>query len=74
MKLKEYLEELQNMINDNPEILEYDLIYSSDDEGNSFDMISFGPSIQKFNGENTVHPDDIENYEESELTNVICLN
>lgn len=74
MKLKEYLEELQNKINKNPEILEYDVIYASDDEGNSYSEIHFGPTIFKFDGESVYNLDEADDYEEDELRNVICLN
>jgi len=45
MKLKKYLEFLNNMVKDNPKALDYDVVYSSDDEGNAFSGVFYRPSV-----------------------------
>lgn len=39
MKFKEYLEELNKLAEENPESLNMDVIYASDDEGNSYHTV-----------------------------------
>ena len=69
MQLHQYLDNLNKMAKEHPEILEYDVIYSSDDEGNSFEMIYYTPSVGVF-----------ENREFSDISrdirelNAICIN
>lgn len=36
MKLRTFLAELNTLVKSNPEALDYNVIYSSDDEGNSY--------------------------------------
>ena len=47
MKLKEYLEELNQVVSDYPEVLEFEVIYSHDDEGNEFQKVNNTPSFSK---------------------------
>lgn len=44
MKLKEYLKELERMAKENPETLEYEVIYCVDDEGNAYNKVNYLPS------------------------------
>ena len=39
MKLKEYLKYLNEFVNNDPDTLEMEIIYSSDDEGNSYHKV-----------------------------------
>jgi len=48
MKVKEYLEALNKLVNDNPGALELDLITSIDDEGNGYNLVFFGPSLAEY--------------------------
>lgn len=54
MKLKEYFAELELMIAHNPDILEYTVIYSHDDEGNEYQQVNQLPAL--------VEIDNIEDY------------
>lgn len=47
MKLKEYLESLNDLAKENPELLESQVIYSSDDEGNSYEEVYYTASVVK---------------------------
>lgn len=44
MKLSDYLESLQQLVKDNPKALDYNLVYSSDDEGNYFRKVRYVPT------------------------------
>lgn len=45
MKLKDYINNLNALVKLYPEALEMEVIYSSDDEGNNYQKISFAPSL-----------------------------
>lgn len=45
MKLKDYYEYLTDLIKDNPEILEFTVIYGRDDEGNGYHLVNNKPSV-----------------------------
>jgi hypothetical protein len=45
MKLKEFLENINEMVRKNPELLELNVAYSRDDEGNGFQEVIFSPTL-----------------------------
>ena len=45
MKLKEYVQRLHELIALNPEALDFEMIYSTDDEGNEFNKVNNAPSL-----------------------------
>ena len=45
MKVKEYLKELQDLVNEDPSLLEVDMIVQEDDEGNGYHPIKYAPDI-----------------------------
>lgn len=45
MTLKEYIEHLKKVIEENPQAGDFLVIYSCDDEGNSFHRVNFPPSL-----------------------------
>jgi hypothetical protein len=47
MKFKEYLDHLNKMAEENPEILEYETIYSHDDEGNEYQKVNHLPCLME---------------------------
>ncbi len=72
MKLKEYLAQMKQVIKDNPGALEWEVIYSSDSEGNNFEPVYYSPSVGHYS------PDDgglitDENYP-GKPRNCICIN
>ena len=71
MKLKEYLNNLIEMVKKNPEIEEYDVIYASDNEGNDFKPVIFTPTIMKVLNEGDYS---LEVETQSESPNAICIN
>lgn len=50
MKVKEYVNTLVEMLKRNPEIEDMEVIYSVDDEGNTFQKVNFTPSIMLSEG------------------------
>lgn len=77
MKLKEWLDKLNKLVESDPGILEVEVIYAKDEEGNSFEVVQYTPSIgfydsknQEFSGQESLYdPNEGEN-----LTSVVCLN
>lgn len=81
MTLREYIEALTKSVEDTPELLDMEVIYSSDDEGNAFnrvhadadgDVISVGHYNGGYNGEFMSDPEDMEEYEVT--PNAVCIN
>ena len=75
MKLREYLEELQEFVETFPECLDMDVIYSRDDEGNGYQRVYYGPTKGIFEDSDFISADQLEDYEreESEI-NAVCIN
>ena len=66
MKLRNFLLNLNHHIKQNSDILDYEVIYSCDDEGNEFKKVYFEPTIGQF-----------ENREfetQCDKPNAICIN
>ena len=81
MKFKDYLQELQKLAADNPFLLEKEVVYACDDEGNWFGEITFTPSARTFlmdNGrvESVISDQDIDEYldEGYTLRELVCVN
>jgi len=45
MLLKEYLAKIDNLVKEYPDALEYEVIYSVDDDGNEYNTVNFDPSV-----------------------------
>lgn len=77
MKLKKYIKKLNKVVEENPNALEYEVVYSSDSEGNSFNSVGWGPTIGFYSGDEDFVPEDnFEewDYEEDIKPNAICIN
>lgn len=82
MKLKEYLEKLNQLAYNNQELLEYDVVYSRDDEGNGYQEVCYDPSagyldedgywhsLENMNNESEYYE---ENYPDA-VVNSVCVN
>lgn len=81
MKLKEYIEQLNQFIIDNPECLEMMVISSIDDEGNGYVEVNYGPDKGVYKGYDEWLPADYigneeyggEDYTEEDI-NAVCIN
>jgi len=68
MNLADFLENINKIVEKDPEVLKLDVIYSKDDEGNQFNYIVFTPTICVYNQENKTMDDTPNN------PNAICIN
>lgn len=73
MLLKEWLKSLENMIKRDPNLLDYEIITASDDEGNDFNAVVYTPSIGIWTEEDEYIPED-QIDEDQKGGKVICLN
>lgn len=80
MKLKQYLENLLNMVKENPLVLEYEVISSIDDEGNGYNTIYYSPTLGYYNEEDKEFyskeniEEESEEYNGNIEINAICVN
>jgi len=59
MKLKDYIEQLQQFVKENPESADKRVVYAKDDEGNGFGSYFYSPTKANFGG-NTDHYDEVK--------------
>ena len=77
MKAKDYVNNLVEMLKKDPQIGELEVIYSQDDEGNSYQKVNFHACILKTKGlknqyidvEIQIHEDEID-----KNTTALCIN
>ncbi len=80
MKLKQFIDNLNKLVQENPDALEYDVITAKDSEGNGYEEAYYEPSIGHYDeDEREFYPADSEDFEEEyEYTkddiNAICVN
>lgn len=76
MKLKEYIENLNKLAQENPKALYYDVVTAKDDEGNSYNQVRYAPSIGFFCERDFKQTDWDEDDNEIELeeVNAVCVN
>jgi len=66
MNLKEYVEKLNKLLEDNPEAAEFMVVSSSADECNSFNVVHYDPSLGWY--------EDREWCTEKHENNAVCIN
>lgn len=69
MKMKEFVDNCVQLLKDNPEIADFDVISSINDEGNAFNEVTFTPTIGLFNDGDF---DDV--VESTSNLNAVCIN
>jgi len=77
MTVNEYINNLTQLLKKNPEIAELEVIYSQDDEGNSYQKVNFYASLLKTTGLNNQYIDvDIQIHEDEidKNTTALCIN
>jgi hypothetical protein len=72
--LKEFLEGLNNIVKANPQALDFQVIYSHDDEGNEYQRVVNLPSEITLENPNQKSYRFLEITEENEFTNAIIIN
>lgn len=74
MKLKTYVDALNEVLKQNPEYGELDTVYC-DEEGNDFKHLDFLPTLGNFNSGDFTQVDNYEDVdEEARITNAVCIN
>ena len=68
MILRKYLDALNEMVKENEKLLDMDVIYSSDDEGNCYRPVTFFPLGGHF------EMCEFDNSVEEEDINAVCIN
>ncbi len=68
MKLKNFLENLNEFVKQNPKVLELDVVTSSDDEGNSYNLVHYSPSIGIYEDR------EFEATEDLDEADSVCIN
>ena len=74
MNFKDYVNVLKKLLKENPELANAEVVYSTDDEGNGFSRVHYNPSIGHFDGEEFRSKSDIEDEDEEETPNAVCIN
>ena len=75
MTLKEFTENLEKFIEENPEILNMQVVTSSDDEGNSFNLVYYPPSKGIFEDREFTPFSQYADYNrDKDETNSVCIN
>lgn len=74
MTLNEYIEQLQNLIKENPLAANMEVIYSKDNEGNGYDGVYFSPTVGFFDDREFIPTEHMDEYEIEEDPNAVCIN
>lgn len=69
MTLKTYITQLIALTDERPEVLDFDVVTSSDDEGNCYGLVYYAPSVGYFSSQ-----DFCPEYNGAEKPNAVCLN
>ena len=70
MKLKEYIENLQKVLDQYGDLT---VICSADDEGNWFNTVDYTPSVCRYDPENRGEAEFLEPEDQSSV-NAVCIN
>lgn len=73
MTLGKYVETLVDMLKRNPEIEDYTVIYSSDDEGNTYQKVNYTPTIMLSEGLDNNYLV-VESADKPEQGDTVCIN
>lgn len=68
MQLKEFLQHLNELVKKHPDAINFDVVYSSDEEGNNFKKVFYAPQLGLFDGET------FGNSKDEKQNNSICIN
>lgn len=77
MKANEYVQNLVQLLKKNPEIGELEVIYSQDDEGNTYQKVFYSPSLMKTEGLQNQYVEGVINIDPDEIdveTSALCIN
>lgn len=67
MKLKEFAENINNLLKERPETAEYDVVSSKDDEGNGYNLVHYSPTVGNYDKEE-------REFQQEREVNAVCIN
>ena len=67
MKLKEFVDNLNKLITDRPEVADFDVVTSKDAEGNGFTLVHYSPSVGHYDEEDKQFTEELK-------FNSVCVN
>lgn len=65
LTLQTYIQQLQEFLDDNPELAEAEVWYASDDEGNNYQKVGYSPSLKVIEKDEDYSTDIVYNQEEA---------
>lgn len=75
MTLREFIQGLNDFVEENPETLDLEVITSDDPEGNGYSSIYYEPSKGIYENTDYISSDQYEDYEREDTeTNAVCVN
>ena len=75
MLLKEFIENLNEFVKENPETLDMQVITSIDDEGNGFNLVHCTPSKGIYEDSEFISSEEYKDYgRDGSETNSVCVN
>ena len=69
MKFKKYVDNLNALLNERPELADFDVVTSRDDEGNGYNLVHYKPSVGVYDEEGKEFTEENKN-----KVNAICVN
>ncbi len=75
MTLKQYIDILNEFVENNPETLDLEVIYAEDDEGNGYGRIAYAPTKGVFDDDDFWTESNLEEgeFKQSDI-NAVCIN
>lgn len=70
MKFSEYIKNIQEFAEKHPESLDMEVIYSSDDEGNSYNAVYYTPTLMMVEDREPICSEEDEDF----IPNAVCIN
>jgi hypothetical protein len=66
MKFKQYVENINKLLESRPETAKFDVVTSKDDEGNGYSLVHYEPSVGNL--------DEDGDFTEETKLNAVCVN
>ncbi len=67
MKFKDYVKNLNELLKKRPEVADYDVVTSRDDEGNGYNLVYYGATVGSYDKNE-------RDFKAEQETNAVCVN
>ena len=74
MTLKEFMENIEGIVKNNPDVLEMEVVTSIDDEGNGFNKVYIKPTLGYYDADDEEFYNENDEDEDMNPNNAICVN